>query len=239
MSGELAGKKALIIGAGGGMGKSISAALASEGVTSVLLGRSEDSLAEAADACAKAGTPGITLVFDLAQIDQIEKVVAEAIGTLGGLNFLINCAGIYQSGAAHEVDLGKWDKKLDINFRAHYYFVRYAAPTINEAPGGAIIKISSVASSYPGGGMALASTHAQNGYMSAVFEDVREFGTKVCVIRPGFVNTQMARSDRLHSDLMIQPDDIAQTVMFILTMSGTVCPTEIVMLPQRSPYRTD
>lgn len=239
MSSKLAGKKALIIGAGGGMGKSISAALAREGVTSVLLGRSEGSLAEAADACARQGTPGLPLIFDIAQIDQIEKVVSEATGILGGLNFLINCAGIYEGGAAHEVDLDRWDKKLDINLRAHYYFIRYAAPTINKEPGGAIIKIGSVASSYSGGGMALASTYAQNGYMSALFEDVREYGTKVCVIRPGFVNTQMSRSDSLDSDLMIQPDDIAHTVIYILTMSATGCPTEIVMLPQKSPYRTD
>jgi 3-oxoacyl-[acyl-carrier protein] reductase len=220
------------------MGKSISAALAREGVSSVLLGRSENSLSEAADICAKEGTPGVPLTFDISQINSIEKVVSEATGILGGLNFLINCAGIYEAGAAHEVDLDKWDKTLDINLRAHYYFIRFAAPKINKEPGGAIIKIGSVASSYPGGGMHLASTYAQNGYMNAVFEDVREYGTKVCVIRPGFVNTQMSRSDSLNSDLMIQPDDIAHTIIYILTMSGTGCPTEIVMLPQKSPYRT-
>ena len=239
MNSRLAGKKALIIGAGGGMGKSISSTLAREGVTSALLGRSENSLSEVADACAKQGTPGVPLVFDIAQIDSIDQIVSEAIDTLGGLNFLINCAGIYERGAAHEVDLDKWDKTLDINLRAHYYFIRYAAPAINKEPGGAIIKIGSVASSYPGGGMHLASTYALNGYMNAVFEDVRESGTKVCIIRPGFVNTQMSRSDSLNSELMIQPEDIAHTVIYILTMSGTGCPTEIVLLPQRSPYRTD
>ena len=238
MSNQLAGKKALIIGAGGGMGNSISTALAREGVTSVLLGRSENPLSEVADACAKQGTPGVPLTFDIAQIDSIKQVVSEATDTLGGLNFLINCAGIYEGGAAHEVDLDKWDKALDINLRAHYYFIRYAAPIINKEPGGAIIKIGSVASSYPGGGMHLVSTYAQNGYMNAVFEDVREFGTKACTIRPGFVNTQMSRSDRLNSELMIQPDDIAHTVIYILTMSETGCPTEIVVLPQRSPYKT-
>jgi short-subunit dehydrogenase len=91
MSARLAGKKSLIIGAGGGMGKSISAALAREGVSSVLLGRSENSLSEAADICAKEGTPGVPLTFDISQINSIEKVVSEATGILGGLNFLINC----------------------------------------------------------------------------------------------------------------------------------------------------
>lgn len=238
MSSKLDGKKALIIGAGGGMGKSISAALAREGVTAVLLGRSESSLLEATDECERQGARGVPLTFDITQIESIEAVVSKATGILGGLNFLINCAGIYEGGAAYEVDLEKWDKVLDTNLRAHYYFVRYAAPIINKEPGGAIIKIGSVASSYPGGGMHLASTYALNGYMSAVFEDVRKYGTKVCVIRPGFVNTRMSRSERLNSKLMIQPDDIAHTVIYILTMSGTGCPTEIVMLPQKSPYLT-
>lgn len=238
MSNMLEGKKALVIGAGGGMGKSISSTLAREGVKSVLLGRSKNALSEVADACTKQGSPGIPLIFDIAQLDSIEEVVYDATNKLGGLNFLINCAGVYEGGAAHEVDLDKWDRTLDINLKANYYFIRYAAPTINREPGGAIIKIRSVASSYPGGGMHLASTYAQNGYMNALFEDVREFGTKTCVIRPGFVNTKMSRSDRLNSDLMIQPEDIAHTVIYILTMSGTGCPTEIVILPQKSPYKT-
>ena len=74
------------------------------------------------------------------------------------------------------------------------------------------------------------------GFAEALFEDVRESGTKVCTIRPGFVNTSMAASDRLDPALMIQPEDIARAVLFVLTMPETACPTEITMRPQRSPY---
>jgi len=77
-----------------------------------------------------------------------------------------------------------------------------------------------------------------SGFCEALFEDVREFGTKVCVIRPGFVDTPMARSDRLDRARMIDPADIARTVVFVLTMPDTACPTEITIRPQRSPYRT-
>ena len=89
-----------------------------------------------------------------------------------------------------------------------------------------------------GAGMRLAVYRALAGYAEALFEDVRESGTKVCTIRPGFVNTSLAASDRLDPALMIQPDDIARTVLFVLTMPETACPTEITIRPQRSPYRT-
>jgi NADP-dependent 3-hydroxy acid dehydrogenase YdfG len=65
---------------------------------------------------------------------------------------------------------------------------------------------------------------------------VREYGTKVCTIHPGFVNTPLVSSDRLDRGLMIQPEDIARTVRFVLMMPETACPTEITIRPQRSPY---
>ena len=122
------------------------------------------------------------------------------------------------------------------NLRASYYIARYALPEINKSPGGAVIKIGSIAGAYTGGGIHLAATHALEGYGKAMFEDVREFGTKVCTIRPGFVITPMSKSDRLDSSLMIQPEDIARTVLFVLKMPGTACPTDIEIRPQRSPY---
>lgn len=238
MGQALAGQKAVILGASGGMGRAASIALASNGITSVLLGRNESTLAEISGECAKLGPPGIPLVFDLSDLNSIESVVSQAVDLLGGLNFLINCSGIYEGGKAQEAELDKWDKMLDINFKSHYYFVRYAADEINKQSGGAIVKIGSVAGSYSGGGMHVASVKGQDGYMQALFEDIREYGTKVCTIRPGFVNTSMSRSDNLNSALMIQPEDIAHTILYVLTMSETGCPTEIVVLPQRSPYKT-
>lgn len=238
MGQALAGKKAVVLGASGGMGRAASIALASNGITSVLLGRNESTLAEISGECAKLGAPGIPLVFDLSDLNSIESVVSQAVDLLGGLNFLINCSGIYEGGKAQEAELDKWDNMLDINFKSHYYFVRYAADEINKQSGGAIVKIGSVAGSYSGGGMHVACVKGQDSYMQALFEDIREYGTKVCTIRPGFVNTSMSRSDNLNSALMIQPEDIAHTILYVLTMSGTGCPTEIEVLPQRSPYKT-
>ena len=234
----LAGRKALVVGAYGGMGRAVALALAKEGVACALMGRDRDRLTELSEACAEAGTTGFPIICDIARTETIGPRVREAIDCLGGLNFLVNCAGQHQRSSGAEGDLAAWDSVLDVNLRATYHLARYALPEINRAPGGAVIKIGSIASSYAGAGAYLATTRGLDGYMDALFEDVRHFGTKVCVIRPGYVNTSLAVSDRLDPGQMIQPEDIAGTVIFVLKMSQTACPTEITIRPQRSPYRS-
>ena len=233
----LEGRKALIVGAYGGMGRAVALALAGEGVSCALMGRDGERLADVARGCAEAGTAAFPVMCDIARTETIGPAVHEAIGRLSGLNFLVNCAGRHQRSSGDEGDLDAWDSVLDVNLRATYHLARHALPEINRAPGGAVVKIGSIASSYPGAGAHLATTRGLEGYMDALFEDVRHHGTKVCVIRPGFVNTSLAVSDRLDPARMIQPADIAAAVIFVLRMPQTACPTEITIRPQRSPYR--
>ncbi len=218
------------------MGSAVAVALAREGVACALMGRSRERLMETAKTCAEAGTAAFPVVCDIAQTETIESAVRQAVDALGGLNFLINCAGFYQKTTADQGALETWDRILDVNLKGTYHLARHALPEINKSPGGAIIKIGSFPSSYSGAGAFLATTRGLDGYADALFEDIREYGTKVCIIRPGFVNTSLAASNRLDPALMIQPEDIARTVLFVLTMPETACPTEITIRPQRSPY---
>jgi len=232
----LDGKKALVVGAYGGMGSAIATALAREGVACAVMGRNRERLTETAKACVDAGTPATTVVCDIARTAAIEGAVQHAVQALAGMNYLINCAGAHELAKGQDADLATWDHVLDVNLRATYHLARYALPEINKSPGGAVIKIGSVASSYSGAGAFLATTRGLDGYADALFEDVREYGTKVCVIKPGFVNTPLVATDRLNPARMIQPADIARTVLFVLNMPATACPTEITIRPQRSPY---
>jgi len=229
-------RKALIVGASGGIGSAVAIALAGEGITSALVGRNSEKLTENANECIEAGEKAIPIACDISQTATIEDTVVEAIDKLGGLNYLINCAGTTIRGKLHETALDDCDTIIDTNLRAHYYFARYSLPVINKLPGGAVIKIGAVNHPYSGANAYLAANQGVEGYAEVLFEDVREFGTKVCTIRPGYVNTALVRSDDLNPELMIQPEDIAQTVLFVLSMSSTACPTEIAILPQRSPY---
>lgn len=234
---DLSGKKALITGGSSGMGREIAIGLAHAGVECAILGRDQSRLNDTARACADVGHPAYPVVCDLDQIDTIEGAMQDAIETLGGLNILVNSGGVHVDGKAHEVSLSEWDRMLDINFRAIYHLVQSALKEIIKHPGGSIVNIGSITVPYSGGGMLMGVKKALSGYSEALFEDVREHGIKVCTINPGFVDTPMVKSDRINRSRMIPPEDVARTVMFVLTMSEVTCPTEIVLRPQRSPYK--
>ncbi len=232
--------KAMVVGATGGMGSAVARALARAGVDLALLGRNAAMLDEVTADCRESDVDVLSVVCDISKIDEIERTVKNTISRLGGLNYLINCAGISRAGKLHETDPADSDAILDTNLRAHLYLVRYAVPEINKAPGGAVVKIGAVNHPYPGVNTYLAANRGGEGYAEALFEDVREFGTRVCNIKPGWVNTPLVGSiDGIDLDLMIQPDDIAQTVLFVLTLPVTACVTELTVLPQRPPYVRD
>ena len=228
--------KAIIVGANGGIGSSVAIALARQGVESALVGRNKAALDNITGICKDAGAKTFPLICDISRVDTIQNTVNSAIERLDGLNYLINCAGISAREKLHETDLASSLAILDTNLRAHLFFARYALPEINRNSGGAVIKIGSVNHPYSGANTYTASNQGGEGLAAVMFEDVREFGTRVCTIKPGWVNTALVQSDSIDSALMIQPDDIARTVMFVLSMPNTACPTEITLLPQRSPY---
>ena len=228
--------KAIVVGANGGMGKAVALALAQQGIELALIGRNEQAITAMAQTCTEAGAKSFALVCDIAKTETIEGTVSDAIAGLGGLNYLINCAGLSKEGKLHETNLDNCDAIINTNLRSHLYLARYATPEINRNPGGAVIKIGAVHHPYSGASTYLAANLGGEGLAEALFEDVREFGTKVCNIKPGWVNTPLVTSDNIDKALMIQPEDIAQTVLFVLSMPETACPTEITILPQRSPY---
>ncbi|MBO6519552.1 MAG: SDR family NAD(P)-dependent oxidoreductase [Rhodospirillales bacterium] len=234
---ELTGQRAIISGATGGMGQTVARAFARVGIETALFGRNEDKLSALAEECEELGGSAITVTCDISKPDDIPHAVERAIKNLGGLNILFNAAGISKSGKAHEVDLTNWNAMLDTNLRAHYTLARYALPEINKTPGGAVIKIGSIAVAHATQAMQLVVSRALDGYADCLFDDVREFGTKVCTIRPGFVDTPLVNADNKDRTKMIAPEDIAETVLFVLRMSERTCPTEIVLRPQRTPYK--
>jgi NADP-dependent 3-hydroxy acid dehydrogenase YdfG len=229
-------RKALIVGANGGIGSAVAVTLAQDGIDSALVGRNEAAIRQVGQTCRANGAKAFPLVCDISQTDRIEATVDAAITQLGGLNYLINCAGIWARDKLHEGDLASSEKILDTNLRAQLYFARFALAEINRQPGGAVIKIGAVDHPYAGVNTYLAANRGAEGLAAAMFEDVREYGTRVCTIKPGWVNTALVQTDGVNPALMIQPDDIARTVLFVLSLAETACPTEITILPQRSPY---
>ena len=230
-------KKALIIGATGGMGSAVASMLSKNGAHCFLVGRRKEKLKDIFSICSSYGNPCFMFSCDISDMTKVKDCSQNAIKSLGGLNFLIHCAGDYNKALADECDLEIWDDILDINLRSTYHFTRHVLPEINKNSGGAVIRINSRDAPHAGIGIQTTQKRAIDGYMEVLFEDVREYGTKVCTINPGFVNTSMVNPERLNSELMMQPNDIAEAVNFVLNTSKTACPTEIIIQPQRSPWK--
>ncbi len=240
MPNVLKGQVALITGASRGIGKSIALWLAKQGVSVALVSRNANALEETARACSEFGNPTLTLPCDLANTKSIQQLMSQTTTKLGGLNILINNAGVTGPGAADSGDLEAWDLAVDINLRSLLHLTRHALPEIEKSGWGAVINIASMAGRRPFGGAAAycATKHGVVGFTHALFEDVRERNIKVCAVCPGFVATEMTEGMGLSDQKMIQPDDVARAVAFVLTFPDSGCPIEIQIMPQRSPYRT-
>jgi NADP-dependent 3-hydroxy acid dehydrogenase YdfG len=229
---------ALITGASRGIGKAIALSLAKAGAGVALVSRNAEALEETAQACREFGNRTFTLPCDLEDTGSIQKLVSDTTAELGGLNILVNNAGVYGGGAADSADLESWDLAIDINLRAMMHLTRHALPEIEKASWGAVINVASMAGRRPFAGASAycATKHGVVGFTHALFEDVRERNIKVCAVCPGFVATDMVSGSGLSVEKMIQPDDIAKAVEFVLTYPDNSCPIEIQIMPQRSPY---
>lgn len=236
---DIRGSVALITGAGRGIGRAIARGLAEEGCDVGLMARSEGELEETARLCREQGVRALPFPVDLADGCALETAVRACVERLGGLNILVNNAGISEDGPATEADLDGWERMLRVNLLAAMQATRLALPHILQANGGAVIFIASLAAKFTAGGMAgyVASKHGLLGFSGSVFEDVRERDIKVCAICPGWTDTGMMDTSAFAREGVIQPEDVADAVRFVVTFPLSACPTEIVIHPQHRPQR--
>lgn len=235
---KLDNRVAVVTGASRGIGKCIAYALAQEGVHLALVARNEKDLKATAFTCEQYGVTAKIYPFDLTHIDEIPDLVQKIKNDFKHVDVLINDAGRYEEANPMEQDLSEWDKTLDVNFRSVYHLTSEILRTMNENET-AVVNISSISglTVTEGGEIYNASKAAMKTYGGCLFESIRERGTKVINIYPGYVNTSMSAGDRLDHEKMIQPNDIASAVMWALKMPSTACPTDITIRPQFSPRK--
>jgi len=226
---------ALISGASRGIGRAIALRLSALGTRVLLLGRDTAAL-EAVVAGCPPGTAS-ACAGDLRDPEFVDSIFEQIEGLPGSLDVLVNNAGATDHGPVHEADMERWREVLDLNFFAAAELTRRALPGMIERERGAVINISSINGRHTNAGAAIyaASKHALNGFGGCLFEDVREHGIKVSTIMPGFVDTDMTARMKKDGTRMIQPDDVADAVAFVLSTSTSCCPTEIVIRPQVVP----
>jgi 3-oxoacyl-[acyl-carrier protein] reductase len=233
---SLAEKTALVTGAGRGIGRAIAIALAKAGCTVYLTARTASELISVQQDILAAKGEARVIQADLTRDDDLHSLVQ----TCGSVDFLINNAGWGKRASVVRSRVDDWDQTFRLNLRAPMILAKELLPAMIKKGEGAVVNIGLVSgkSGEANGAAYSASKFGLIGFTQSLYEEVREHGIKVAVILPGFVDTPMIPPVKhLDRSKMIQAEDVAQAVLYILNAPATACPVEITIRPQRTPYR--
>lgn len=227
---RFAGKRAFITGAGGGLGLALSTALAKEGWTIGMTDINQQALESAAKVIAGAGGKAFTYKFDVSKKEEYKTAFDDFIKNAGGIDLLINNAGVGDGGLIGEYALEHWDWITGINQMAVIYGTHFATPIMKKQGSGHIISIASAAgfAAMPNMGMYNVTKAAVISLMESLYAEVKAFNIDTSVVCPTFFRSnimQHHKGDEKSAAIgqtIIQrakysPDDIAH---FILTEAG-------------------
>ena len=141
MNSRLKDKTAIVTGAGSGIGRACAIALAREGAKVALVGRRKERLESVAR---EIGNSALVLAADVSIQQEIDRVVEQTVSDCGGLNVLVNSAGVLHVGTAEQITEAQWDETFDVNVRGVWLLSRAVLPHMRNAGGGSIINIASV-----------------------------------------------------------------------------------------------
>lgn len=198
MSKSLAGKTALITGSTSGIGLAYAKALAGEGANIVINGFGDADAIEK-ERVALEGLSGGKALYsghDLTKVDQIEAMMKEAADTFGGVDILINNAGMQHVAPVEEFPVDKWDLIIALNLNAAFHTTRLAAPYMKGKKWGRIIQTASAHSlvASPFKAAYVTAKHGLAGFTKTVALEVATFGVTANCISPGYVWTPLVEN---------------------------------------------
>src|SRR5690606_37317606 len=220
----LKGKKAIITGGGRGLGKAVALALAAKGVHVGVTGQNEQKLQSTVEELRGYGVEAHYAVFNVADNAQVEKGIKELAEGLGGVQILVNNAGVGQFGKVMDMVPEDFQKVFDINFFGVYNVARAVYPYLKTAGQGDIINVASTAGLKGGAGMAAyAASKAAGIWLSqSMMAEWRRDDVRGMRATARNIATEMSIDGGLtdgNPDKVLQPEDFAEWVVDILKMN--------------------
>lgn len=224
---RLAGQTALVTGASSGFGRAISLAFAAEGAQVALVARREEALKEIAEAIEAQGGRAVICVADVANEGQILDACRKAREALGPIGILINNAGMnVRERSIKDTSSAQWRQLMDVNLTSAFLFTKELLPEMVERNQGTIINLASRAALFPNlaGGVAYGSSKTGMDALTKVTnEEGNPHNVRACSFCPGAGNTPILNHrpsppSAEQRKRMLQPEDIAEAVVFIASL---------------------
>jgi NAD(P)-dependent dehydrogenase (short-subunit alcohol dehydrogenase family) len=208
-------KSALITGGSSGIGLAIARALRGEGYNLTLAARKVERL-EAAGVELEAAT----MPVDVRDEDACRALVEAHVGRFGGLDVLVNSAGVGIAGTIGDLTTKAWNLQQDVNLRGTFLMTREALPHLRAARG-YVLNLASIAGTVATPGLASygASKAAVIAFTRSLIREEADNGVRATALCPGFVDTPMAAWTGLAAEEMIQPEDCAELALALLRLS--------------------
>jgi ribitol 2-dehydrogenase len=238
MGQDLTGKVAAITGAASGIGLACARSLLDAGARVVMVDRAEENLKTI---CSELGSQAIPLVIDVTDPKSVAGMMPQILEKAGKLDIFHANAGSYIGGEVVEGDPDAWDCMLNLNINAAFRSVHAVLPHMVGRKTGDIILTSSIAGLVPvvWEPIYTASKHAVQAFVHTVRRQVAKHGLRVGAVAPGPVVTALISDwpkDKLDAALaagdLMQPEEVAEAVLFMLTRPRNVTIRDLVILPQ-------
>ena len=238
---DIATKVALVTGGTRGIGRAILRALVDEAASVIITARNERDLESTVSHFNDLyPARAFGYVCDVRDYDQVKAVFAEVAEQFGGVDILINNAGIGMFEPVETMTAENFRAVLETNLFGVFHCCHEAIPLMKQRGGGYIINISSLAGTNAHPRMAAynASKFGLNGFSEALMQEVRHDNIKVSYIMPGSVNTEFGGDEPSdQNSWQLQPDDVAQVVLDLLAIPDRALPSRVEIRPSKPPKK--
>ncbi|HEX9630349.1 MAG TPA: SDR family oxidoreductase [Pyrinomonadaceae bacterium] len=238
---DLKNKTAIVTGGSKGIGRGIAEALVRQGINVCISARKRNEIDKAVEElCGLQAGAATGIVADVCNYAQVQALFERAVAVFGGVDILINNAGIGIFGPVEEMAVEDFRAVLETNVFGVFHCCREAIPLMRARGGGYIINISSLAgvNAHPKMAAYNASKFGLNGFSEALMQEVRHDGIKVSYIMPGSVNTEFGGDSPDESKAwQLTPTDIAKVVIDLLQHDERSLPSRVEIRPSKPPKK--
>jgi NADP-dependent 3-hydroxy acid dehydrogenase YdfG len=245
MAGSLDGRKAIVTGASSGIGEATAVAMAREGATVAVAARRMDRLEEIAKRIADDGGAAHAFEADVGDEGAARSLVEGAAGRMGGLDVLVNNAGVMLLGAVEGASTDEWRQMVGVNLLGLLYCTHASLPVMRGGGKGHIVNVSSVAGRSANAGSAVynLTKFGVTAFSEALRQEVAGANIRVTCVEPGFVDTELQGHNtnpmvmeaiekmRQSTGEVLTADDIAEAIVYAVSRPARVSINEVLIRP--------